>query len=190
MKKLLELRKEKKAKKPDFVRQQGNRIKKLKTTWRQPKGGQSKLRRKFKGHFPHPSMGFSSPKAVRGLHSSGLKPVNVYTVKDLSEIDAKKEGIVIGKIGKKKRVEILKEAGKLKLSVLNIKNPQEYITKVEEEVKSKKKIAEEREEKKKKSKSESLKKAEEKKKEETKEEGKEEKKKKTDMQKIIEKETK
>ena len=46
-KKILELRNARKAKKPDFVRQEAWRRPKLTIKWRQPKGGQSKLRKKY-----------------------------------------------------------------------------------------------------------------------------------------------
>ena len=51
--KLLELRNERKAKKPDFVRQEAWRRPKLAIKWRQPKGMQSKLRKKYRGKGKH-----------------------------------------------------------------------------------------------------------------------------------------
>jgi len=74
---LLKIRLEKKRKKPEFLRQNWFRLKRLGRKWRAPKGKQSKLRRHFfgKGHIP--SIGYGSPSAVRGLHPSGLQEVLV-----------------------------------------------------------------------------------------------------------------
>lgn len=137
MNKLLELRKKIKAKKPTFLRQDFQR-KKLKTKWRQPKGIHSKLRTKFKGHVKHPSMGFSSPKAVRFLHPSGFKEILVANLSQLKDIKPD-EGIIIASlVGMKKKLELLKKIKELKLRLLNIKNIDETITKIEDLMKKKK----------------------------------------------------
>ncbi|RME55503.1 50S ribosomal protein L32e [Candidatus Woesearchaeota archaeon] len=163
---LLQLRKIIKKKKPSFLRQEAHVRAKLKNNWRQPKGLHSKMRRKLKSYRKMPSTGYSSPKGVRGLHPTGLREVKVLNVSELDSLDKTKDGVLIGRVGKRKRVEILKKAIELKLPILNIKDVQSYITKVEEELKKKKSLAKSREEKKKKSKEEALKKAEEKKKKE------------------------
>jgi large subunit ribosomal protein L32e len=164
--KLLELRRLIKKKKPVFLRQEAHVRAKLKDKWRQPKGLHSKMRRKLKSYRKMPSTGYCSPKAVRGLHRTGLREVRVLNVSDLKDLNPKTDGVVIGRVGKKKRLEILKKAIELKLSLLNVKDVQAYIAKVEEELKKRKDLAKSRDLKKKKSKEEALKKAEEKKKKE------------------------
>lgn len=171
MEKLLAVRKKLKDKKPNFLRQDGHKVKKLERKWRQPKGMHSKLRKKRKSRMPHPSTGYSSPKAVRGLHRLGLKERYVLSVKDMEGMDKATEGVLVGRVGIKNKVEILKKALEHKLTVLNAKDPQAFISKVEEELKKNKGEKKKKEEKKKHSKEESLKKAEEKKKKEEKKEG-------------------
>lgn len=137
MNKLLELRKKMKAKKPTFLRQDFQR-KKLKTKWRQPKGIHSKLRTKFKGHVKHPSMGFSSPRLVRFLHPSGFKEILVSNPSQLKNIKPDEGIIIASAVGMRKKLELLKKIKELKLRLLNIKNLDEAITKIEDLMKRKK----------------------------------------------------
>ena len=168
---LLELRNEMKAKKPDFVRQDAHKKKKLEEKWRRPRGIHSKLRRKFRGKGKHPSIGYSSPKKVRGLTREGLKPVLVHNLNELKTL-RDGEGAVIARIGLKKKIEIVKKAIEMKIKLLNVKNPEKFLEDAKAKLEERKKKAEERE-KKKKEKKKLEKKVEEEKKE--KEEKKEEK---------------
>ncbi len=182
-------------KKPKFVRQQSVKSK-LKSTWRKPKGLHSKLRLRKAGHGKVPRVGYSSPKSSKGL-ISGFKVAIIHSFRDLGNIDSKSEAILISKsVGKKKKVELLKKIKDLKIKVLNVKDIDAFIKKVESDLLKRKEKKTKTEEKKKKSKKESEKKAEEKKKEEekkeekTSEEIKEEKKEKDkEQRKILEKKT-
>jgi len=181
---LLVLRKKSKKKKPSFLRQEALKRVKLKNTWRKPKGGQSKTRRKFRGKGRCPNPGYGSPKAVRGLNQDGLNIIRVSNIQDVQKLDAKKDAAIIARVGKKNKIEILKKLIELKIKILNELKPEEFIKKVEDEAKKNKEAKKSREEKKKKEKEERLKKAEEKQKkeeekteEEKTEEAKEEKKK-------------
>ena len=85
---LLELRSKIKSKKPDFIRQDYQRRKRLgrKLKWRKPKGIHSKIRHHFKGRRKMPSPGYKSPREVRGLHASGLAMVMGFSVDDVKKI--------------------------------------------------------------------------------------------------------
>ena len=86
-----------------------------------------------------PSPGYKSPRKVAGLHSSGLKPVNVFTVDDINKIKKEAEGIVVSKkVGTKKRFEILKKAKEFNATVLNL-DIDWHIKKIEDFINSKKK---------------------------------------------------
>lgn len=107
-------------KKPEFRRPLSESIKRLKPSWRRPRGSQNKVRKRKKGKLPMPSIGWRSPRALRYLHPSGYKEVLVRSLKDLNGIDAKKEAIrIAATIGKKKRLEILKIAKERGIKVLN-----------------------------------------------------------------------
>ncbi|UCD03035.1 MAG: 50S ribosomal protein L32e [Candidatus Aenigmatarchaeota archaeon] len=119
-KKMLTARKKKKARKPGFRRQEGYRHKRLGDAWRRPRGRHSKLRMGEKARGKKPSPGYSSPKAVKGLTSKGLRKVYVSNVEDLKGIDPNKEIAVIKSgVGKKKRMEIAAEASSMKVKVEN-----------------------------------------------------------------------
>ncbi|NOZ81575.1 MAG: 50S ribosomal protein L32e [Candidatus Micrarchaeota archaeon] len=117
---LLKIRKILKSRKPKFLRQNWFRLKRLGEKWRRPKGRHSKLRRSFKAKGFKPDPGYGSPREVRGLHPCGLKEVLVFRPQDLEKINPEKEcARISAKVGKKKRMEILKKAEELKIKVLN-----------------------------------------------------------------------
>ena len=137
---LLEIRKQLKERKPEFIRQDNPKRMKLNDKWRKPKGIHSKIRHKFKGRRKMPSPGYKSPAIVKELHFSGLKMVNISSIKDIENIKKEIEGIVVaGSVGQKKRFEILKKAKEMDIKVLNL-NIDEHIKKIEDFINSKKKI--------------------------------------------------
>lgn len=116
----LRIRKKAKKKKPSFRRQEGYRYKRLSDSWRRPRGRHSKLRKGEKARGKKPSVGYRSPDEVRNLTRDGYIPVHVSNKADLGKIDPKKEVAVIrSSVGRKKRMEIVTEAEKMKIKVLN-----------------------------------------------------------------------
>ncbi|MEM5766501.1 MAG: 50S ribosomal protein L32e [Candidatus Aenigmatarchaeota archaeon] len=107
-------------KKPEFRRWLSDSLKRLKSSWRRPKGMRSKIRLRKKGKLKMPSVGYGAPRSLRFLHPSGLQEVLVSNLKDLEKVDAQKQAIKIAHtVGKKKRGLILKKAEELKIKVLN-----------------------------------------------------------------------
>jgi large subunit ribosomal protein L32e len=130
--KALKTRKRVKNSKPDFVRSESWRYVKLKESWRRPRGLDHKMRRKIKGWPPTVSVGYKGPKDARGLHPSGYREVLVYNAKEISKIDPKFEAARIAHtVGKKKRVQIVAEAKKLEVFILNF-TPVEEVVETEE----------------------------------------------------------
>jgi len=120
LKKLVELRKKVKSKKPEFRRQESWRYKRVKENWRRPRGIDSKMRRKVKGWPATVNIGYRGPKLARGLHPSALREVLVYNSDDLREINPETEAIRIAHtVGARKRAEILSRARELGIHVLN-----------------------------------------------------------------------
>ena len=118
-KKLLHRRKLK-AKKPKFLAQDVHKKKRLKEKWKRPKGLQSKMRLQKKGHRKLVSVGWKSPKEVRGLSREGLEQIRVENIKALENINPKTQGIIISsKLSIKKKYEIILEAEKKGIVVLN-----------------------------------------------------------------------
>jgi large subunit ribosomal protein L32e len=130
--KALKLRESVKNKKPNFVRPESWRYKRLSESWRRPRGLDNKMRRKIKGWPPTVNVGYRGPKATRGLHPSGYIEVLVYNSEELRKIDPKTQAARIAHtVGKRKRAKILVEARKKKITILNLKE----VKKVAEEEK-------------------------------------------------------
>jgi len=120
MKRTLNLRKARKAKKGTFRRQEWFRYKRLGTKWRKPRGLHSKMRRGLKYRPKMPSVGYGSPRGARNLHPSGFREVMVYNINDLETIDPSVEAARIGHgVGTRKRISIEEKAAKLKIRILN-----------------------------------------------------------------------
>ena len=119
-KELLQLRKKIADKRPDFVRQESWRYKKLAPNWRKPKGKDNKMRKQVSGVPPLVKVGYKGPRKSRGLHPSGYNDILVFNTRDLSKIDPKVEAVRIAHgVGNKKRIDIVTEATKLKIKILN-----------------------------------------------------------------------
>lgn len=120
MKRVIELREKVKSKKPEFIRQESWRYKRVKTNWRKPKGIDSKMRKEVKGWPARVKVGYRGPKAARGLHPSAYREVIVYNIDDLTKIDPKTDAIRIAHtVGAKRRAEILNKAKEIGVNILN-----------------------------------------------------------------------
>ncbi len=91
---------------------------KKKQKWRKPKGRDNKMREKRKGYPKTVSVGHKKNKKLRDK-INGKTPIIVYNVKELEKI-GKGEIVIIGKVGKRKRLEILKKAQEKKIPVYNV----------------------------------------------------------------------
>jgi len=118
----LTLRKRLKSKKPDFRRQEGWRYKRLKESWRRPRGIDSKMRNKFKGWPKSVEIGYRGPRETRGLHPSGYVEILVHNVDEVDKVDPKMQAIRIAHtVGARKQVEISARASKRGIRILNPK---------------------------------------------------------------------
>jgi len=139
IKELLELKKQIKSKKPDFIRQDAHKKKKLSKKWRRPKGLHSKIRLKLRGRAKYVSVGYRGPKKVRYLHKSGLQQHIVRSIVDLEVLDAKKTCLIVSSsLGDRKRIIILKKAKERGFNILNFDNPDEFIKNIEDKINLKK----------------------------------------------------
>lgn len=158
-KKLLEVRKQIKDKKPEFKQQNFGRKVRVSDRWRKPRGLQSKMRHNFKGYSRTVSSGWRSPVEVRGLDNKGHDAIIVFNILELDKLSKGSAIIIAGTVGNKKRLAIVEKAEKLGFIVTNIKTDKfkDQIAKTKAD-KEKDKVA--KSEKKKKSIEDSLKKAE------------------------------
>lgn len=120
IKKLLGVRKKLRQKTPPFRRTDLFRHAKLLNNerWNKPKGRDNKIRRRKRG--AQVQVGYGGPKAIRGMHGNGMWEVMIHNTNDLEGVDAKTHAIRIGAtVGNRKKAEIVAEAEKLKIKVLN-----------------------------------------------------------------------
>merc|ERR1712244_127677 len=68
-----------------FIRHQSDRYKKLSTNWRKPKGIDNRVRRKFKGQYLMPSLGYGSDAKTRHCMRDhhGFKKLVVNNIQEL-----------------------------------------------------------------------------------------------------------
>lgn len=118
--KALTARQKVKSKKPEFVRYESWRYKRLKKPWRRQKGLDNKARLKLKGWEVSPNVGYRGPRSARNLHPSGYKEIIVHNLKDLEGIDPKEYAVRIAhQVGTRKKMLILGKTDELGLRVLN-----------------------------------------------------------------------
>lgn len=138
-KKLLELRKRIKSRKPKYVRQRVRHYKKLPWKWHKPSGTHSKMRERRKGHMKRVCIGYNSPREVKFLHRSGLRPVVVNNVFELNKLNPKTDGAIISaKVGARNKIVLLDKAKEMGLRVLNIKDADSFKKKIADNIKSNK----------------------------------------------------
>ncbi|MHA1712036.1 MAG: 50S ribosomal protein L32e [Candidatus Freyarchaeota archaeon] len=119
-KQALKLRQRIKSKKPKFRRQESWRYKRVKESWRRPRGLDSKMRMKVKGWPKTVEVGYRGPKLARGIHPSGYEEVLIRTVDEVDKVDPETQAIRIAHgVGARKRAEIVAKAEKLAIHILN-----------------------------------------------------------------------
>ncbi len=116
---LLTIRKVQKGRKPEFRRQESWRYKRVHSSWRRPKGIDSKMRLKLGGRPKSVEIGYGSPKQIRGRNGSGHDEVLVFNAENLSKVTQSQVVRIGHVVGQRKRVSILEKARTLGLYVVN-----------------------------------------------------------------------
>jgi large subunit ribosomal protein L32e len=99
---------------------------KKKQRWKKPTGRHNKMREKRRGYPDIVSIGYKTNQETRGL-IFGKVPIIVRNVGDLSKI-SKDNVAIIGRIGKKNRIEIAKKAIEKKIEFYNL-NAKKFLKK-------------------------------------------------------------
>lgn len=137
--KLLEVKKAMKKRKPTFIRNDANKKKRLEAKWHRPKGLTNKMRLNKRGYPRVVSTGYRTPVELRGLTKHGLEPVTINKISDLLSLDPTTQiALVSSTMGQRKKVAVLEKAKEMKLKIQNIKNIEDYLTFVKEEMQTRK----------------------------------------------------
>jgi len=128
-----------------FLKRTWNRYSKLgkgrkkKQVWRRPKGRDNKMREKRKGYPMVVSVGYKKKKSERKLVRV------VRNIEDLEKTE-KNDMIIMGNVGKKKKIEIAKKAIKMKIPIQNI-NIKKFLKRSEKQKETEQKKTEKKEKK-------------------------------------------
>lgn len=108
--------------KKNFKRQGSSNYKRVKNSWRKPKGGDSKIRKEKKDKPKLVKVGYRKPESERGLHPSGYREVLIDNPQEVEEVDPEKQAIRIASaVGKRKRIKIAEKAKENGIKVLNFR---------------------------------------------------------------------
>ncbi|XP_065648886.1 large ribosomal subunit protein eL32 [Hydra vulgaris] len=105
-----------------FVRHQSERYAKLKPNWRKPKGIDNRVRRRYKGQYLMPSIGYGSNAKTRHLMPDGFKKFVIHNIKEL-ELLLMLKGVyaaeIASNVSSRNRKEIVERANQLSIKVTN-----------------------------------------------------------------------
>merc|ERR1711921_9358 len=105
-----------------FIRHQSDRYVKLKPNWRKPKGIDNRVRRRFKGQYLMPSIGYGSARATRHMLPSGFKKVLINNVRELEVLMMQNRTYcaeIAHGVSSRKRKEIVERANQLSIRLTN-----------------------------------------------------------------------
>lgn len=118
---LLVLKKEA-TKKRVFKRHHSDRYKKLRTTWRHPRGLDNRVRKKHRGVAEMPGKRFRTPQILKDILPCGLRDVIIRTVDDLkalTSVNRRYCATIASTVGARSRIQIVNEAKLLGIHVTN-----------------------------------------------------------------------
>jgi len=103
-----------------FNRQDHHKKKRVKKSYRRPRGTHSKQRKGVKGKGATVQAGYRTPTAVRDRHPSGFEEVRVHNTDDLDDVDPDEQAIrIAAAVGGRKRERIEDYAEAEGIRVLN-----------------------------------------------------------------------
>ena len=106
-----------------FARHQSDQFIRIRdSSWRKPKGIHGRVRRRFKGAIPMPSVGYGSDKATRNIHPNGFKSVVINNVAELEMLmmhNRTYAATVAKSVSSRVREQIIRRAEQLAIRVTN-----------------------------------------------------------------------
>jgi len=129
-----------------FLRRDAHKKKRIPQRWKKPRGIQNKMRLHRKSRPVVVTPGFGTKREDRNKTDKGLKIILVRNINELKKVDKKTEAVVLGRAGMKKKLELIKEAEKLGITLVNF-NAERYSKDAEARKKQKEEVAKKRDEK-------------------------------------------
>nr|CAG4641331.1 EOG090X0HTB [Eulimnadia texana] len=105
-----------------FTRHQSDRYVKVKRSWRKPKGIDNRVRRKFKGQFLMPKVGYGSAKTTKHMLPNGFRKVVVNNLKELEVLMMQNRKFcaeIAHGVSSKNRKALVERAKQLSIKVTN-----------------------------------------------------------------------
>merc|ERR1711976_536077 len=105
-----------------FIRHQSDRYVKLTQNWRKPKGIDNRVRRRFKGQFLMPSIGYGPNQKTKHACPDGFKRFLVHNVKELEVLMMQNRTFsaeIAHSVSSRKRKTIVERAAQLAIKVTN-----------------------------------------------------------------------
>ena len=105
-----------------FIRHQSDRYDKLGKSWRRPKGIDNRVRRKFRGMYKLPGIGYGSAKTTRHMMPSGFRKVLVHNMKELEVLMMQNKKFcaeIAHGVSSKNRKNLVERAQQLAIRVTN-----------------------------------------------------------------------
>ncbi|KAH7350097.1 60S ribosomal protein L32 [Plectosphaerella cucumerina] len=107
-----------------FKRHQSDRFMRVDPSWRKPKGIDNRVRRRFRGTAPMPSIGYGSNKKTKYMMPSGHKAFLVNNVNDVELLLMHNRTFaaeIAHAVSSRKRIDIIARAKQLGVKVTNAK---------------------------------------------------------------------
>ncbi|KAH6693843.1 60S ribosomal protein L32 [Plectosphaerella plurivora] len=107
-----------------FKRHQSDRFMRVDPSWRKPKGIDNRVRRRFRGTAPMPSIGYGSNKKTKYMMPSGHKAFLVNNVNDVDLLLMHNRTFaaeIAHAVSSRKRIDIIARAKQLGVKVTNAK---------------------------------------------------------------------
>ncbi|XP_076472083.1 large ribosomal subunit protein eL32-like [Babylonia areolata] len=105
-----------------FIRHQSDRYLRVKPNWRKPKGIDNRVRRRFKGQYLMPNIGYGSAKQTRHCCPDGFRKFVVRNVKELEVLmmqNRRFSAEIAHCVSSRKRKAIVERAQQLSIKVTN-----------------------------------------------------------------------
>ncbi|MBO1765185.1 hypothetical protein JQN64_28870, partial [Escherichia coli] len=105
-----------------FIRHQSDRYVKIRPNWRKPKGIDNRVRRRFKGQYLMPNVGYGSARATKHMLPNGFRKVLIHNVRELEVLMMQNRtfcGEIAHGVSSRKRKEIVERANQLSIRLTN-----------------------------------------------------------------------